>query len=80
MSQLSYRKQTSPPHERVEKRLLPIPEVSETLSLGQTVVWKLIRENRLRSVKVGGRRLVPLSEVDALVEQLVEEQTEGAPT
>jgi excisionase family DNA binding protein len=69
---------SSPQHERVEKRLLSIPDVSETLSLSEPLVKRLVQRGTLFSVKVGARRLVPASSVDTFVEQIVAAQNQGA--
>jgi excisionase family DNA binding protein len=39
--------------------LLSIAEVRERLGVSASTVWRLIRRGRLRSVRQGGRRLVP---------------------
>jgi excisionase family DNA binding protein len=52
--------------------LNPIPAVCERLNIGRTVVYREIAAGRLRSVKVGARRLVSegaLTEYVALLEQ-----------
>jgi len=40
--------------------LITVEEASSALRLGRTNVYGLIRSGRLRSVKIGHRRLVPL--------------------
>ncbi|MBO0811422.1 MAG: helix-turn-helix domain-containing protein [Microlunatus sp.] len=45
--------------------LYSVPEAAEALRLGKTEIYELIRSRRLRTVKIGRRRLVP---VDALGE------------
>lgn len=51
--------------------LLSVDEAARLLGIGRTVVYRLLSQGNLRSVKVGGRRLVPRSAVDAFVDELV---------
>ena len=51
--------------------LLSVDEAARLLGIGRTVVYRLLSQGDLRSVKVGGRRLVPRSAVDAFVDDLV---------
>lgn len=44
-------------------RLLSIPETAATLSLSRSVVYGEIGAGRLRTVKVGRRRLVPAASI-----------------
>ena len=51
----------------LNKLLLTTTEAAERLGIGRSTLYDLIRSNRLRTVKIGKRRLVP---VDALVETI----------
>jgi excisionase family DNA binding protein len=44
-------------------RLLSVEAAAEALSIGRTMAWGEIQAGRLRSVKVGRRRLVPSSAI-----------------
>jgi excisionase family DNA binding protein len=46
-------------------RLLSVDEAAEALGVGRTAVYSEISAGRLRTIKVGRRRLVPSSSVDA---------------
>jgi excisionase family DNA binding protein len=46
-----------------------VEEAAEALRLSRSIVYELIRSGRLRTVKVGSRRLVP---VEALSEYVAE--------
>ena len=48
---------------RTPDRLLSIPEAATMLGIGRTATYAEIEAGRLRSVKVGRRRLVPASAV-----------------
>jgi len=54
--------------------LLDVGEVAEALGLGQTKTWELIASGEIFSVRVGKRRLVPLSSVEKFVADLIAEQ------
>lgn len=43
--------------------LLTIEETARSLRIGRTVVWQLIRDGELRSVKIGASRRVPVEAV-----------------
>lgn len=57
----------------MEKQLLSIPEFCEVTGLGETLAKKLIREQRILSVKVGDRRLIPAQAVRDYVQGLIAE-------
>jgi excisionase family DNA binding protein len=50
--------------------LLRVTEAAQALRLSRSLVYELIRSGRLRSVKVGSRRLVPVGALAEYVEQL----------
>jgi excisionase family DNA binding protein len=49
-------------------RLLSVEEASELLGIGRTACYELIARGKLRSVKVGRRRLVAASDLAAYIE------------
>lgn len=49
---------------RTPDRLYSIPEAAERMGIGRSLVYAEIAAGRLRSVKVGRRRLVPASAID----------------
>jgi excisionase family DNA binding protein len=51
----------------VAELLLTTTEAAERLRIGKSTLYDLIRTNRLRTIKIGSRRLVP---VDALAETI----------
>jgi excisionase family DNA binding protein len=51
------------------ERLLSIPAAAAALSIGRTAVYSEIQSGRLRSLKVGRRRLVPASALAAYIGQ-----------
>src|SRR5437773_447284 len=48
--------------------VLTIVEASKLLRLGRNLTYSLVREGRLRTVRVGRRLLVPRAAVEALLE------------
>jgi excisionase family DNA binding protein len=59
-------------------RLRDIPSTQEQLgNVGRTTVFELIRKGELRSVKVGKRRLVPQSQIDAYIAGLLDQPAAG---
>ncbi len=44
-----------------------IVEAAKLLSLSRSSIYNLIAQNRLRAVRVGSRRLIPLASVKALL-------------
>ncbi|WP_439678010.1 helix-turn-helix domain-containing protein [Embleya sp. MST-111070] len=63
---------------RLEPVFYRVPEAVKLLGLGRTVVYELIRTGRLRTVKEGRVRLVPvaaIAEYSALLEREAEQAT-----
>jgi excisionase family DNA binding protein len=58
-----------------EKRAFRIDEFCAAYGLGRTKTYELIKAGKLRSVLVGGRRLVPKDAAEAL---LAEPKADGA--
>jgi excisionase family DNA binding protein len=56
-----------PYKESFERRAYRINDFCKTFGLGRTSVYKLIREGKLPSVLVGGRRLIPSDRAEALL-------------
>lgn len=55
------------------KMLVTVEEMATMLGIGRTVAWELVRTRKIRSVKIGRTRRVPLTEVEAYVASLMEE-------
>jgi excisionase family DNA binding protein len=50
-------------------RLIPVEEAARLLGIGRSTTYDLIRTGRLRSVKIGKRRLVPAAAIDEAIER-----------
>ena len=57
-----------------EKLLLSIPEVMEITGLGRSLIVEKLLRGEIASVKVGRRRLVPLTAIEDYVARLVKDQ------
>ena len=55
------------------QKLLNIDQVCETLGIGQFSVYKLINQRRLKSVKIGARRLVSYHALQKFIADLEDE-------
>lgn len=61
----------------MEKLLLTTGEAAKQLGIGRSTLYDLIRSGKLRTVKIGRRRLVPATALTDVIETLTEE-TEAA--
>lgn len=50
-----------------ERRALSIEETADTLGLSRSTAYRLIAEGKLATLKIGGRRLVPVAAIDVLL-------------
>lgn len=62
----------SRPRPTVPAVLYRVDEAAEALRLSRSSIYELIRSGRLRTVKHGSRRLVPVEALDEFVEALVQ--------
>jgi excisionase family DNA binding protein len=46
---------------------LSVDEAAKAFGVSQATVWRWVAERKLGTVKVGGRRLVPIAAIDALL-------------
>ena len=51
----------------IEKRALSIAEAAQTCGLSRATLYRLIEQKKLLTVKLGARRLVPVTALDALL-------------
>ncbi|SCL16772.1 transcriptional regulator, AlpA family [Micromonospora nigra] len=57
----------------ITPRVLRVEEAARALGIGRSLVYDLIRSGRLRSFKVGSRRLIPAAAIDDVITTLTEE-------
>ncbi|MGI5224045.1 helix-turn-helix domain-containing protein [Actinoallomurus sp. CA-142502] len=55
-----------------EPAVLTVDEAAERLRVSRWTLYNLIRSNQLRTVKIGRRRLIPVSAITECLEQLME--------
>jgi excisionase family DNA binding protein len=71
-------------HDVLEERPVPgvllyrVSDVVRLLNVSRSVVFDLLREGRLRSVRQGRARLIPASALRAYVDLLIREAQDGA--
>jgi excisionase family DNA binding protein len=58
---------TKSPIARATPRLLAIKQAVYELGISRTALYELINDGKLKTVKIGRRRLVPLEAIDELV-------------
>lgn len=54
-------------------RCLSVEDAARLLNVGRSTAYDLIRSGRLRSFKIGRRRLVPREALEVLIADLAEE-------
>lgn len=59
--------------EQTKRRVLSVPEVAEELRVSPRTVERLLSEGRLRSFRLGTRRLIDRVDLEAFVEQAKQE-------
>lgn len=60
----------------ITREALSVEAVAFALGVGRVTVFRLLKENQLRRVKIGRRTLVPAADVAALVERLATKEAE----
>lgn len=50
-----------------EKIAYGVQEAAEAMSVGKSTVWRWIHDGKVRTVKLGGRTLIPRPELERLV-------------
>jgi excisionase family DNA binding protein len=53
--------------------LVSVADAAHMLSIGRTAAWELVRKQRIKSVKIGRTRRVPVSAVQEYVQRLLDE-------
>ncbi len=58
---------------RLDRSLLcTIPDAALLLGIGRTSVYELMNDGNLQSVKIGARRLIPRTSIEAFVAELLD--------
>ena len=53
--------------------LVTVDETAAMLSIGRTAAWELVRKQKLKSVKIGRTRRVPVSVIQEYIQRLLDE-------
>ena len=53
--------------------LVSVADAAHMLSIGRTAAWELVRKQKIKSVKIGRTRRVPVSAVQEYVQRLLDE-------
>jgi excisionase family DNA binding protein len=53
--------------------LVSVAEVAQMLSIGRTAAWELVRKLKIKSVKIGRTRRVPIAAIEEYVLRLMDE-------
>lgn len=60
--------QTHAPAPAAPQTMLTVGETAELLRCSESLIYTQLKDGRLRGVKVGRRRLVPMTEIDRLIQ------------
>lgn len=58
----------------MNKRLLDVKSAADYLSLSRSKLYQLIESGKISSIKIGGRRLFDVMELDEFVEDIKSER------
>ncbi len=58
--------------------LVTVAETASMLSIGRTAAWELVRTHKIKSIKIGRTRRVPMSAIQEYVAHLLDEGGEVA--
>jgi excisionase family DNA binding protein len=54
--------------------LVSVPELSVMLNLGRTATWELVRKHKIKSIKIGRTRRVPVVAIQEYIDHLLESE------
>lgn len=54
-----------------ERLAYGVEEFAELLGIGRTTAFNLIKDGRIKAIKLGARTLIPASEAQALIQSLL---------
>lgn len=58
------------PHREITSVSFRVEDAARALGIGRTFVFQLIKEGRLKAVKIGRRTLIPVAECEAFLSRL----------
>ena len=54
--------------------LVSVAELSTMLNLGRTATWELVRKHKIKSIKIGRTRRVPVAAIQEYIDHLLESE------
>jgi excisionase family DNA binding protein len=53
--------------EPLQRKTLSVSEATQVLGISKWTLYRLLQRNEIKSMKIGARRLIPSTEIDAYV-------------
>ena len=53
--------------------LVSVADAAQMLSIGRTAAWELVRKRKIRSVKIGRTRRVPIVAIQEYIQRLMDD-------
>jgi excisionase family DNA binding protein len=53
--------------------LVSVADTAQLLSIGRTATWELVRKQKIKSIKIGRTRRVPIVAIQEYIERLIDE-------
>jgi len=54
--------------------LVTVAELATMLNLGRTATWELVRKHKIKSIKIGRTRRVPVAAIQEYIDRLLESE------
>lgn len=54
--------------------LITVQDTAAMLSIGRTAAWELVRKHKIKSIKIGRTRRVPIAAVQEYIARLLEDE------
>jgi excisionase family DNA binding protein len=54
--------------------LVTVAELATMLNLGRTATWELVRQHKIKSIKIGRTRRVPVAAIQEYIDRLLESE------
>jgi excisionase family DNA binding protein len=53
--------------------LVSVADAAQMLSIGRTAAWELVRKQKVKSVKIGRTRRVPIAAIQEYIQRLLDD-------
>ena len=54
--------------------LVTVQDTAAMLSIGRTAAWELVRKHKIKSIKIGRTRRVPIAAIQEYIARLLEDE------